>query len=417
MKYQLQCFDTSGCQAGFSRSEIKEVLGSSMMAKLDALQQQDEISRAGIEGLESCPFCEFKAICPSVEEDREFRCCNSSCEVVSCRLCKDITHIPKTCEEAKKERGISERHLVEEAMSEALIRNCPRCKVKIVKEFGCNKMTCPKCRCCMCYICKKDITREQYAHFGYGPNACTVDDDPTRDQRAVDHAQKKTIEEIRAENPGLTREELQVKLPEANHPNQRRDRLRPYRLDHRDHVRARAYDYNVLLEEAERQARLALNHQRALQQPNPFAHAFDDFQGFLDAVQFPPLGHHNMPNAINNPPLAAQPHHLEARGEHHAHAGAGLPANMPGAGQPAGTGLRNDPFVIDEPARLNRNQNQNQPARYDPYAQYFPAPMLPPGQRGIMPPAPHHLNADLYGNQYMGQQPLPAYWNEFHPFY
>jgi TRIAD3 protein (E3 ubiquitin-protein ligase RNF216) len=66
---------------------------------------------------------------------------------------------------------------------------------------------------------------------------------------------------------------------------------------------------------------------------------------------------------------------------------------------------------------LNRNQNQNQPARYDPYAQYFPAPMLPPGQRGIMPPAPHHLNADLYGNQYMGQQPLPAYWNEFHPFY
>lgn len=266
----------------------------------------------------------------------------------------------------------------------------------------------------MCYLCKKDITREQYAHFGYGPNACTVDDDPTRDQRAVEQAQKKTIEEIRAENPGLTREELQVKLPEANNTNQRRDRLRPYRLDHRDNVRARApYDYNVLLQEAERQARLAVDHQRALQQPNPFAQAFDEFQGFLDAIQFPAFGHHDMPNAINNPPLAGQPHHLEARGEHRAHAGAGLPANMPGAGQPAGTGLRNDPFVIDEPVRLN----QNQPAGYAPYAQYFPAPMLPPGQPGILPHAPHHLNADPYGNQYMGQQPLPAYRNDFHPFY
>jgi TRIAD3 protein (E3 ubiquitin-protein ligase RNF216) len=405
MKYQLQCFDTSGCQAGFPRSEINEVLGSSMMAKLDALQQQDEISRASIEGLESCPFCEFMAICPPVDEDREFRCCNPSCEVVSCRLCKDVTHVPQTCEEAKKDRGISERHLVEEAMSEALIRNCPRCKVKIVKEFGCNKMTCPSCRCCMCYLCKKDITREQYAHFGYGPNACTVDDDPTRDQKEIEQAQKKTIEEIRAENPGLTREELQVKLPEANNTNQRRDRLRaPYHL-HRDPA------FNVLMQ-AQRQARLAVNQQRALERPNnPFAQAIDEFQGFLNAIQFPAFGHHDMPNAINNPPPAGQ--RFDAPGERRAPAGAGLAANVPAAGQPAGTGLRNDPFLVDNPMRMN----QNQPAAYAPYGQYFPAPMLAPAQQGIMAPAPHHLNADPYGNQYIGQQPLPAYRNDFYPFF
>ncbi|KAF7165967.1 hypothetical protein CNMCM5623_009937 [Aspergillus felis] len=387
LKYQLQCFDTSGCQAGFPRSEIKEVLGSSMMAKLDALQQQDEISRASIEGLESCPFCEFKAICPPVEEDREFRCCNPSCEVVSCRLCKDVTHVPRTCEEAKKDRGISERHLVEEAMSEALIRNCPRCKVKIVKEL--------------------DITREQYAHFGYGPNACTVDDDPTRDQKEIERAQKKTIEEIRAENPGLTREELQVKLPEANNTNQRRDRLRaPYHL-HRDPA------FNVLMQ-AQRQARLAANQQRALERPNnPFAQAIDEFQGFLDAIQLPAFGHHDMPNAINNPPPAVQPHLLDAPGERRAPAGAGLAVNVPGAGHPAGTGLRNDPFLIDDPVRMNHNQ----PAGYAPYNQYFPAPMLAPAQQGIIPPAPHHLNADPYGNQYIGQQPLPAYRNDFYPFF
>ncbi|KAH1361359.1 hypothetical protein KXX33_004588 [Aspergillus fumigatus] len=407
MKYQLQCFDTSGCQAGFPRSEIKEVLGSSIMAKLDALQQQDEISRANIEGLESCPFCEFKAICPPVEEDREFRCCNPSCEVVSCRLCKDVTHVPRTCEEAKKDRGISERHLVEEAMSEALIRNCPRCKLKIVKEFGCNKMTCPSCRCCMCYLCKKDITREQYAHFGYGPNACPVEDDPTRDQKEVEQAQRKTIEEIRAENPGLTSEELQVKLPEANNTNQRRERARaPYHF-HRDPA------FNVIMQ-AQRQARLEANQQRALEREglNPFAQAIDDFQGFLDAIQFPAFGHHDMPVAINNPPPAGQPH-LDAPGEHRVHAGAGLAANITGARQLAGAGLRNDPFLVDDPVRVN----QNQPTGYAPYDQYFPPPMLANAQRGIMPPAPHYLNADPYGYQYIGQQPLPAYRNDFYPFY
>ncbi|PKX99417.1 E3 ubiquitin-protein ligase RNF216 [Aspergillus novofumigatus IBT 16806] len=410
MKYQLQCFDTSGCQAGFPRSEIKEVLGSSMMAKLDALQQQDEISRASIEGLESCPFCEFKAICPPVDEDREFRCCNPSCEVVSCRLCKDVTHVPKTCEEAKKDRGVSERHLVEEAMSEALIRNCPRCKVKIVKEFGCNKMTCPSCRCCMCYLCKKDITREQYAHFGYGPNACTVEDDPMRDQKEVEQAQKKTIEEIRAENPGLNSEELQVKLPEANNTNQRRDRARAPFHFHREPA------FNVIMQ-AQRQARLEANQQRALERErrNPFAQAIDEFQGFLDAIQFPAFGYHDMPNAINNPLPVGQPHHLNAPVEHRAPAGAGLAAIIPGSGQPAGTGLRNDPFLVDDPVRMN--QNQNQPAGYAPYDHYFPAPMPAPAQRGIMPPAPHHLNADPYGNQYIGQQPLPAYRNDFYPFF
>ncbi|XHG04433.1 hypothetical protein AWENTII_007701 [Aspergillus wentii] len=209
MKYQLQCMDTSGCQASFTRLQLQEVLGASIMKKLETLQQQDEIARAGLDGLESCPFCDFKAICPPVEEDREFRCSNPECEMITCRICNEESHIPKTCEEAKKERGVSERHHVEEAMSEALIRSCPKCKVKIVKEMGCNKMTCPQCRCMMCYICKKDISREQYGHFGRG---CNVNDDPrqNRYQQEVEQAEKKAIEKVRAENPHLTQEELRV---------------------------------------------------------------------------------------------------------------------------------------------------------------------------------------------------------------
>lgn len=229
MKYELRCFDTSGCQAGFGRSHLKEALGETIMEKLDSLRQEDEISRACLDGLEGCPFCEFKAICPPVEEDREFRCCNPECELVSCRLCREESHVPKTCEEARKERGVSERHQVEEAMSEAYIRPCPRCKLKIVKEIGCNKMTCPRCRCMMCYMCKKDITREGYSHFGRGKGACRVDDDPRQDhnQQEVDQAEKTAIDKIRAEKPDLTRDDLLVNRPGEKKSRDHRPR-RPY---------------------------------------------------------------------------------------------------------------------------------------------------------------------------------------------
>lgn len=218
MQYKLQCFDTSGCQAGFARSELKEALGASIMDKLDSLQQQDEIARADIEGLDECPFCEFKAICPPEDEDREFRCFNPDCEKVSCRLCNTETHIPKTCEEARRDRGVSERHQVEEAMSEALIRNCPRCNVPVVKESGCNKMSCPYCRCLMCYICKKDITREGYDHFRPRPGGCRVEDEfgHYRAQQEIRQAEEMAIERAQAENPGLTRDELVINNPECN---------------------------------------------------------------------------------------------------------------------------------------------------------------------------------------------------------
>ncbi|RAL04734.1 E3 ubiquitin-protein ligase RNF216 [Aspergillus ibericus CBS 121593] len=230
MKYQLQCFDTSGCQAQFSRARLGEALGPSMMEKLDSLQQQDEIEKAGLEGLEACPFCDFKAICPPVEEDREFRCRKPECERVSCRLCQQESHIPRTCQEAKLERGLPERHLVEEAMSEALIRNCPRCKVKIVKEYGCNKMICSKCRCAMCYVCKKDISQEQYDHFGRPPTNCRTHDEPAenRSLREIEQAQKATIETLLAQNPELTEEELRVHTDKEKKPASNQQRRNNY---------------------------------------------------------------------------------------------------------------------------------------------------------------------------------------------
>ncbi|KAF9883426.1 hypothetical protein FE257_003467 [Aspergillus nanangensis] len=210
MRYDLQCMDTSGCSAQFRRSYLESAIGSSLLDKLESLKQGDEIQQAGLEGLESCPCCDYKAIYPPVEVDREFRCLKPECKVVSCRLCKTASHVPRTCEEAKKDRGLLQRHEVEEAMSDALIRACPRCKVKIIKYDGCNKMICSKCRCVMCYVCRKDITQIEYGHFDKAPNFCRTHDHNNRSVVEVAEAQKSTMKKILKEHPELTEDDVRV---------------------------------------------------------------------------------------------------------------------------------------------------------------------------------------------------------------
>lgn len=212
MQYELKCFDTSGCQAPFSSKLIRKVIGDKLMKRLEDLQQQDEIAKASIDGLEECPFCDFKAICPPVEQNKEFTCLNSDCEKVSCRLCKEETHIPQTCEEAKKERGLEVRHAVEEAMTAALIRKCPKCGLAIVKEDGCNKLKC-RCGALICDVCKKEISKDGYMHFQVRSNTCNLYDGDTgvrRRMNEVMQAEKAAMAEVLAQGGNIDPEMLRV---------------------------------------------------------------------------------------------------------------------------------------------------------------------------------------------------------------
>lgn len=139
------CFADIACRGTFTRSQLQNFLSQVSFERLEHLQQQQEIAAAGLDNLSECPFCDYKAEYPPVEVDREFRCLNPKCHKVSCRLCDKVTHIPLSCEEAKKDGKLTIRHVIEEAMSAALIRHCNKCKNPFVKEHGCNKMTCTKC--------------------------------------------------------------------------------------------------------------------------------------------------------------------------------------------------------------------------------------------------------------------------------
>lgn len=230
MQYKMNCMFSGSlpCTAPLSRSELRQVLDRKTIAKLDEMQQNAEIGEADIEGLEECPFCDFKAVCVPVDIDREFLCGNEDCAKTSCRLCHEVTHIPKSCEEAKRERdkdrGATLRHNVEEAMSHAVLRKCPnpKCKIAIIKEYGCNKMVCEKCRTILCYVCGKDITKGRgggYEHFNVPGAPCKLHDEqePNREAEQVAKAQKEAINKVRMENPDI--DEATLVVPDGPTPS------------------------------------------------------------------------------------------------------------------------------------------------------------------------------------------------------
>jgi hypothetical protein len=89
-------------------------------------------------------------------------CKNPRCLQQSCVDCKKKWVGAHICFEKEKD---SKRTYIELAMSRALIRTCAICNIRFSKLDGCNKMTCPLCKYVMCYVCRKDIRQQGYAHF------------------------------------------------------------------------------------------------------------------------------------------------------------------------------------------------------------------------------------------------------------
>jgi TRIAD3 protein (E3 ubiquitin-protein ligase RNF216) len=212
---------TAGCGAGFEPAQLNLISDKQLLQKLADLQQEKDIREANLDDLEECPFCDYKAIMPPIEENFEFHCANPECEKVSCRRCKASSHIPISCEEFAKEKKANSRHTIEEAMTAALIRSCNRCKKQFIKEFGCNKMTCPSCRNLQCYVCSE--TLKGYDHFDQTPQGdprpggkCPLYDNlEERHEREVKAAEEAARAQVIANNPDVAPEDLEIKVSDA----------------------------------------------------------------------------------------------------------------------------------------------------------------------------------------------------------
>ncbi|KAL2121554.1 hypothetical protein VTJ04DRAFT_5581 [Mycothermus thermophilus] len=82
-----------------------------------------------------------------------FDCRGPGCGRSSCLSCGKAWADVHVCHESAL---VALRTQVEQAMSMAVKRVCPRCNTSFVKNSGCNKLTCP-CGYKMCYVCRKDI--------------------------------------------------------------------------------------------------------------------------------------------------------------------------------------------------------------------------------------------------------------------
>ena len=208
----MKCQHGDGCKADLEVEGIAKAVPLKTFDRLAFNQQQAEITAADLDGLEECLHCDFKAILDPVETSPVFNCHNPDCGRATCRTCKEDAHTPLSCEEMKNDRGLSARHLVEEARTQSILRPCPRCKVSIIKEHGCNKMTCTKCMCLICYICKIDITKVGYEHFNKPGSKCPLYDNNTGELHAAeaDAAELEAIKKVKAENADIDEKKLRI---------------------------------------------------------------------------------------------------------------------------------------------------------------------------------------------------------------
>lgn len=194
----IPCFVT--CDEKFSLATLQKVLSPTQFSILIGKRQEEEVMAAGLEGLVSCPFCHFATIPPP--EDKIFKCLNPACMKESCRLCKELNHIPLKCYEKETDKA---RLFLEEKMTEALVRKCHKCNRPYYKEDGCNKITC-SCGALMCYICDKPVTGYDHFNDGYRgrSNPCPLmSDNHLINNATVEAVAKKTIEYIQQKDPNI----------------------------------------------------------------------------------------------------------------------------------------------------------------------------------------------------------------------
>ena len=170
-KYEFVCLEGK-CEGKFDLATIKTVLNANMYSKLLRNLQSEEIKKAQIPNLESCPNCFYAAIIDNPEE-KVFFCRNPDCLRETCRKCQEANHLPLRCDEIEKKQQVDMRTWIENRVTESMIRVCYQCQKRFYKTEGCNMMHCV-CGASMCYVCREPI--KGYDHFTK-PDGCKQNTD------------------------------------------------------------------------------------------------------------------------------------------------------------------------------------------------------------------------------------------------
>ena len=240
---ELKCCEGSGCNSGFRDELLKKVLSTKTWQKYSEMQANAHIQQAGLGGnLAMCPKCGYQAEVPEMQNI--FECPVEHCQFVSCRKCGRASHIPLRCEEVvQQDRQDEGRLKIEEALTQAKIRTCPKCKKNFIKSDGCNKMTCA-CGMKICYVCRAPLNKlkNPYAHFCQEPHCdhsscgrCKLysktEEDDELAMREAGIAAKEAYEQKLQTEDGEAAENLNLSVDEimgnAAQPKKKKKKKRP----------------------------------------------------------------------------------------------------------------------------------------------------------------------------------------------
>ncbi|TGZ62245.1 hypothetical protein CRM22_007567 [Opisthorchis felineus] len=97
------------------------------------------------------------------------------CEMAFCPRCNCVSHGMQKCPKRSSESDDEEKRIdAEESATQKYLKEnskrCPGCGAHVLKNEGCNKMTCSNCSSFFCWLCGKSILdrRNPYSHFGPG---------------------------------------------------------------------------------------------------------------------------------------------------------------------------------------------------------------------------------------------------------
>jgi len=177
---QLQCPDPK-CQDSLPPHLIKAVVSEEAFQRWERLSLKKSLD--AMSDVTYCPRCQY----PTIADSQELAQC-PKCFYCFCCQCRSAFHPGEQCvaggEQGQRilkelnalqsnKNGISdEKHKRISQLEGELqdikrifttCRPCPKCKMFIEKNSGCNKMTCTNCGGYMCWLCGKSISG--YEHF------------------------------------------------------------------------------------------------------------------------------------------------------------------------------------------------------------------------------------------------------------
>lgn len=146
----VRCFgDESNCKHIFGMEELKSMLPHEMFE--DLLRRSfDTFVRHHPEQFQYCPTPDCPQIYHKTSTGETFFC--STCLTPVCTSCHVISHDGMSCEEYK-DLSSEGAEAFRKYKKEHDVRDCPKCKVGIEKNHGCNHMECTNCHAHICWFC------------------------------------------------------------------------------------------------------------------------------------------------------------------------------------------------------------------------------------------------------------------------